>query len=188
MITAVTKQKKLANGSINYHTYYHCTRKRPCSQRVSVKENVLFDQLNELIDSYELSPKLYEWGMKALAELAEKEVGERNAIQNMQVESITGVQEQLDNLLNLATKGFITAEEYQAKSESLKSDLNKRQGEQADTAHRAKNWYEFVGNALNTLTNATEKFGLGDLNDKKEILLAIGKNPVLIEWQITINT
>lgn len=33
MITAETKQKRLVSGKINYHTYYHRTRKRPCSQR-----------------------------------------------------------------------------------------------------------------------------------------------------------
>lgn len=186
MITAETKQKKLANGSINYHTYYHCTRKRPCSQRGTVKEQNLFDQLTELIDGYELTPKLYEWGLQALAETAKKEVSERNSIQVMQFESATNVQDQLDNLLDLATKGFITAEEYKVKSESLKSDLAKRQEEQAGTAHRVKNWYEFVGNTLDTLTNANEKFVLGDLADKKEILLAIGQNPVLLNGKLEI--
>lgn len=186
MITAETKQKKLINGSINYHTYYHCTWKRPCAQKRSVKEQDLFEQFEDLIDGYELSPKLYEWGMQALSDLAEKEVSERNDVQSMQFESITSIQGQLDNLLNLATKGFISPEEYKEKSDSLKGELSKRQDEQADTAYRSKNWYEFVGRALDTLTNANEKFANGTVNDKKEILLAIGKNPVLIDGKLQI--
>jgi site-specific DNA recombinase len=186
MITAETKKKKLASGAINQHTYYHCTKKRPCSQKGSVKENVLFEQVTGLIDSYELTPKLYEWGMQALTELAEKEVGERNSVQAMQHESITNIQDQLDNLLDLASKGFITPDEYKAKSHRLKADLANRQNEQADTANRSKNWYEFVGKTLDTLTNANEKFVMGDLADKKEILLAIGKNPVLIDGKLEI--
>ena len=188
MITAESKRKKLVNGTFNEHTYYHCTRKRPCSQRTNVTEAKLFEQLNELIDGYELTPKLYDWGMEALAELAKQEVNERNDIQAMQVDSITQVQKQLDNLLDMATKGLINAPEYKDKSESLKLDLKTRQDEQADTASRTKNWYEFVGDTLQTLTYANTKFNDGDLGDKKEILLAIGQNPTILDGKLQLTS
>ena len=186
MITAETKHKKLVNGNTNYHTYYHCTGKRPCNQNRSIKEQDLFEQLNALIDDYELVPQLYEWGMQALTEVANKEVADRNGIQSMQFESITGIQKQLDTLLDMASKGFITPEDYKAKSEALKNELENRQNEQSDTSQRVKNWYEFVGNTLDTLTAANEKFVIGDLADKKEILLAIGQNPIILDGKLQI--
>ena len=190
MVTAETKSKQLANGESRHYTYYHCTGrgKKKCNQRGAVREEDLFAQLNELIDSYDLSPKLYEWGMQALNEMAQNEVAERNDVQVMQFQSVTRVQEKLDKLLDLVTDGHITTEEYQAKSDPLKSQLKETQAEQIDIANRIKNWYEFVGETLDKLTCANEKFMLGDLGDKKEILLAIGKNPVLLDKRLVLTT
>lgn len=186
MITAETKKKKLVNGTINEHTYYHCTRKRPCSQRGSVREQDLFNKVTALLDEYELTPKLYDWGMDALKEMAEKEIAERNDVQAMQFKSIEEIQDQLDNLLDLVTKGFVSPEDYKAKSKALQTELKQRQEDQVATADRTKNWYEFVGKRLDTLTQATTKFVKGDLADKKEILLAIGQNPVVLDGQLLI--
>jgi hypothetical protein len=71
-------------------------------------------------------------------------------------------------------------------SDKLKLELAKVQEEQYDTAHRVKNWYEIVGNTLELLTNATENFSNGDMNDKKAILLAIGENPLLLNKKLVI--
>lgn len=188
MITAESKERKLVSGTVNIHTYYHCTRKRPCSQKTNVREDNLYEQLKDLVNDYELTPKLYDWGVDALAELAQGEVKERNDIQSMQGLSINSVQTKLDNLLDLVTDKTITAEEYKKKSVGLKAELAKQQEEQADTANRSKNWYEFVGDTLQTLTSANQKFVDGDLADKKEILLAIGQNPVLKDGKLEITS
>jgi site-specific DNA recombinase len=185
-VTAELKKKKLKNGRVNEHIYYHCTGKRLCKQRGCVTEADLYNQLNELIDDYEISPKLYEWGMSALVEMSNRESIERFDIQDMQHDSITGIEKQLDKLLDSLSKEFISNEEFKAKSDPLKKQLHQLQDEQADTADRAKNWYEIVGNTLKTLTSANEKFVEGDLNDKKEILLAIGKNPILMDKKLQI--
>ena len=188
MITAETKQKKLKNGNINYHTYYHCTKKKPCSQK-GVKEDELFKLLDEFVGSYEIDPRLYDFGMQALEKMASEEVGQRDDIQTMQFESIKSIQQQLDKLLRMATKGLISEEEYAFESKPLRQELELRQQEQADTADRAKNWYEYIGKTLHTLTNANQKFLEGDLADKREILMAIGQNPVLLDrtLQLTVN-
>lgn len=188
MITAESKERKLVSGATNTHTYYHCTRKRPCTQKMNVREQDLFNQVNELLDDYELTPKLYDWGIEALSELAANEVKERNAVQTMQTTSISAIQAQLDSLLDLVTRGFITAEEYKAKSDGLKKELQSKQEEQSDTANRTKNWYEFVGDTLEKLTYANQKFVNGDLADKKEILLAIGQNPVMLNGKLEITS
>lgn len=186
MITAEHKARKLVSGSTNNHIYYHCTRKRPCKQKINVKEEDLFEQLKQLMNKYELTPKLYDWGIKALQELAEGEIKERTATQSMQNKTIESIQSQLDNLLDLVARGVVTSDDYKKKSESLKAELFEKQAEQADTASRTKNWYEFVGGTLQTLTYANQKFADGDLADKKEILLAIGQNPVILDGKLEI--
>ena len=124
--------------------------------------------------------------MKALSELAEQEVRSRNDVQQMQNKSIETLQGQLDRLLDMATRDLVSADEYMAKSDALKAALSDRQHEQAATADRVKNWYEIVGKALDTLTNAQEKFANGDLRDKRNILATIGQNPVLLNGKLEI--
>lgn len=186
MITAEKKKKKLVAGGFKSYTYYHCTGKRPCNQKGSIREEKLSAQVYELIDNYELPSDLYEWGVKALNELAKEEVAERDDIQAMQFKSIDEIQKKLDNLLNLAEFGSITPEKYKERSTELTKELKKRQREQAKTAKRVQNWYEIVGKTLELLKNANHNFVNGDVHDKQEILLAIGQNPVLLNKQLSI--
>ncbi len=186
MITAESKKKLLVNGETNHYVYYHCTGKRPCNQRGTIREEALFKQLDELLEGYELSPNLFEWGMKALDEIAKEEISERDQIQALQFESIKNIQNRLDKLLDMATKDLLTNDEYKQKSAALKLELAKRQKDQSESATRAKNWYEIIGQTLELLTNANNKFVTGDINDKKEILLAIGQNPVILDRKLQI--
>lgn len=188
MITAERKKKKLVSGEVNYHTYYHCTYKGKtrCSQRTCVREEDLFSQVYELLDSYELTPKLYEWSVTVLNDLSKEEVKQRDDVQAMQFESIASVQKRLDNLLDALESGVMTPEVYKERSEKWQKELVRRQKEQKKTAERVKNWYEIVGKTLEILTSANEKFANGTINDKAEIVLTIGQNPVLLDGKLVI--
>lgn len=150
-------------------------------------EENLFDQLEELLGQYELSPELHKIGLSALDELAKKETAERDDIQNLQFNSVKDVQKQLDNLLDMATKEMITSDEYLEKSKSLKERLAVLNKEQEDTATRARNWYEIVGTTLGEIVNANERFANGDILTKKHILQSIGQNPVLTDGKLTLD-
>jgi DNA-binding protein H-NS len=152
-----------------------------------VTEENLFDQLEELLGQYELSPELHKIGLSALDELAKKETAERDDIQNLQFNSVKDVQKQLDNLLDMATKEMITSDEYLEKSKSLKERLAVLNKEQEDTATRARNWYEIVGTTLGEIVNANERFANGDILTKKHILQSIGQNPVLTDGKLTLD-
>ncbi len=75
---------------------------------------------------------------------------------------------------------------YKMQTESLKKELESRQDEQVETARRAKNWYEIIGNTLEKLDQASDKFRAGDFPIRRNILLAIGYNPLLIDKTVTI--
>jgi len=90
-------------------------------------------------------------------------------------------------LRTLVTEGVITTEVYQRKAEPLEAELAKRQQDQKDTAERVKNWYEIIGITLERLCNAGENFRNGDFGTRREILLAIGCNPVLLDKTVSID-
>jgi site-specific DNA recombinase len=185
-ITAEQKTKNMADGSVKHYTYYHHTGKRPCSQKGSVTEQDLFSQVNGLLDQYELTPKLYDWGIQALNDIAKDEAIERGDIQKMQFSSIEITQKKLDRLLDLVADGTITSEEYKLKSKSLKLELKIRQRDQQKVALRTRSWYEIIGKTLETLTGASQKFATGDLYVRRDILLAIGTSPVLMDRKLHI--
>lgn len=186
MVTAHAVPKKLKDGTVNKHIYYHCTRKKgPCEQK-AIAEAKLFAQIDELLGEYEISPQLYEWGMAAIKDMAKTEIAERDDIQKMQFSTIEELQKQLDRLIDLVTEGIINTETYQRKAESLEAELAKRQQDQKDTAERVRNWYEIIGLTLERLCNAGENFRKGDFGTRREILLAIGCNPVLQDKTVSI--
>ena len=151
-----------------------------------MQEHELRQQIENLLNSYEISPRLYEWGLKAIQEIADKETNSRNDIQSSQNRAIKETQDQLDNLLNLATKGFITADEYKDRSEPLKEVLVKLQKEQRNTNEQTKAWYEIVGTTLQQLESITEKFNKGGIADKRRVLSALGSNPILTDRKLSL--
>lgn len=75
---------------------------------------------------------------------------------------------------------------FQERSKVAKLELSLRQEEQKEAASRAKNWYEIVGHTLENLNNATDQFRNGSINIRRDILLSIGYNPILVDRNVII--
>lgn len=133
-----------------------------------------------------LVPQLEEWALEAFREMSDKERKDRKNVQFMQNKTAASIESRLDTLLDMASKKLIDGDEYEHKTKQLKSELKEIHEHQADTATRAENWYEFAVNTLEKLTDANQKFVDGDVLAKKDILLAIGQNPVLYEGKLQI--
>ena len=187
-VTAEHKVKRYRSGHQKEYILYHCTHKNKkieCRQG-SIQEHELKQQIEDLLNSYKISPQLYEWGLKAIQEIADKETNSRNDIQLSQNRAIKETQDQLDNLLNLATKSFITADEYKDRSEPLRDTLVKLQKEQKNTNEQTKAWYEIVGTTLEQLNSVTERFNKDGIADKRRVLSALGSNPILTVKKLSL--
>lgn len=184
-VTAERKSKQLKNGGINFHTYYHCTHKRPCQQK-GVTEANLFETIDGLLDAYQLTPGLYEWGLRALDRVAKEEINLRSESQKLQSASIEALEAKLSKLMDLLSDDIISTEDYQRKSEEIKKELAIRKDEKKASYERAKNWYEIVGNVLSKLSDAQTNFRNGDYIKRKDIIDAIGYNAVLLDQKFEI--
>lgn len=187
-ITAEHKTKHHKDGSTKEYILYHCTHKNKqhkCRQG-SIQEADLKQQIDDLLNSYEISPALYGWGLKAIKEIAENEKYNRNDKQKMQIVGIQETEAQLDNLLELATKGMISADVYQQKSEPLKKSLAKLQKEQEKTNKDTRSWYEIIETTLMQLSRVTKDFNEGTIADKRRVLSALGSNPILIDKKLVL--
>jgi ABC-type uncharacterized transport system ATPase subunit len=189
MVTAQSQVRKLKNGGSNTHVYYHCTRRSStinCSQRAMIKEADLYKQCESLLNDYELTPELYQWSMEALNEMLQEEKPERDNTIAMQSKAITDIENQLDRLLDMSTRGLVDDETFVSKSSKLKAQLKELHKNQADTARKVESWYDFMSDTFLKLTGASTKFVNGEFADKKEILLAIGQNAVLLDGKLSI--
>lgn len=187
-ITAEHKIKRHKDGSTREYILYHCTHKNKqhkCHQG-AIQEKDIKAQIDKLLTSYKISSTLYEWGLKAIREIAEREKNSRNVVQRSQTNAIKETQNQLDNLLDLVTKGFITPEEYKSKSDPLKKNLDKIMQNQKHTNEDAKSWYEIIGITLQRLSTITNDFNNGNIADKRRVLSALGSNPVLTDKKLTL--
>ena len=185
-ITAQSKNKNLKDGSIRVHTYYHCTGRRGnCSQKSNyIKEQDLESQILELLGQYELTTQMLEWATTTLQDLNANVVGEKSHEQAMRHKTIDGLRTQMDKLLDMATRGIITDSLYIEKSAELKASLEHHEQLSVSSIHKSRDWFQIANDSFRKLTDATEKFNNGELMDKKEILLAIGQNPVIIDKKL----
>ena len=170
------------------HDYYHCTHKSKkvkCTQG-SIRGEALGMKLDALLQQYTISDELYQWGLKALQELADKEQNERDEAQGMQYDTITVLQKRLDNLLNLVSDGVITPDDYTRKKEEISEQLKLVQSQQAKTNQNVNDWYNVVERTLTYLCDANVRFKSGELPTKHLILEAIGSNAKLTDGEISI--
>ena len=189
MITAQSKERKNANGTTRIHAYYHCTGKRPCSQikKYGYKtEDELFKECVEELNNWELIPELYDWSMDAINQMAQADIPERKSVETMQEQAIKGLKDQLDTLLDMSTRKLVDESAFIEKSAKLKAELKELHKQQATKNESTENWYDYMTDLISKFMNANAKFVNGDIVDKKEILLAIGQNPVLLDGKLQI--
>src|SRR5581483_5518085 len=186
MITAQRKERIGPDGKPRVYTYYHCTRKRPCRQRGYIREDALFQQCVEELDQWELTPELEQWCMDELNRRAHGVIPDRTNVETTQQRAIDETQAQYDTLLDMSTRRLIDEETFVPKAAELKGRLKELRKAQATAGQQVIGWYGYMTDLIAKFTNANEKFVTGDIAVKKDLLLAIGQNPVLVDGILKI--
>lgn len=184
-ITAERKSKLLKNGSINYHVYYHCTRKKPCAQR-NIAERELFGEIDSLLKKYELPTQLYKWGLEAIENFATNELELRIDSSILRSDKAKLIKTKLSQLLDHLTDGNIDPDEFKLQKAKLKAELKSIEQISSEAIDKSRNWHEVVGKALDKLHSATDSFKEAEHSTRKDIVNAIGYNPQLIDKRIRI--
>lgn len=192
MVTAEIKLKYIkSKGLTHKYTYYHCTHKKKdykCTQRGGLREEKLEDQMRKMLMSYTILPQFYDWGMKAIQDRHPDEVDDRNKIYAMQNKAIEQTQAQLDRLDDMASRGTMTEDRYAKKSKEVEQELKKLKSELRDTEFRAESWHETMKKAIYTCATAKERFDKGDWRTRRQVLLELGQNPILLDGKLQLQT
>lgn len=188
--TAETKKKIIkSTGKTKEYTYYHCTRKKrdiKCSQRKVISENELETQIDEELEKYTILPQFRTWALEILATSNDVEIEDRSKVYEMLQKNLTQTQAELDGLTRMRYRDLIDDEMFSREKEILQKKLAQFKSNARETENRAEKWLELTERTFNFATYARTKFNNGTLEQKKEILAALGQNPIIKDQKLTI--
>ena len=189
-ITAEIKRKQLkTTGEVREYTYYHCTLRKPqvnCSQRQVVREDELERQIADKLKQLTILPEFKDWALEVLREQNQNEVKDRTAIYESQQRALTQAQGKLDRLVDMRLSELLTDEQYTEKKAELDAEIKGLKTQMRSTENRADNWLETTELAFDFATKAHDAFIKGDLDTKKQILLALGSNQTLKDGKLAL--
>ena len=187
MITAENKVKRQKNGNVHFYTFYRCTkRKRPCSQKCLRKEE-LEAQILDILGRIEIPPEFYSWAIEQLKSEAKKETTSRKSILTAQRRDYDECVKRIDRLLEMRMNEEITPEEFAEKKAELAEEKARLFSFINESDNDVDSWLEKAESVFDFAANAKKRFENGSLDDKKQILAALGSNFILKDQILSIS-
>lgn len=187
-ITAEKKTKYQKNGNMHRYTYYRCTKRidPKCAEK-PIREENLENQIMALLGKIEIPPSFHQWAIKHLKEEQKEEQIDRDEIVKSHQRSMNKCIQKLDNLFNMRISEEISAEEYAIKKNLLLEEKQKYEQLIADSHQRVEKWLERAESLFSFAETARNRFKLGSLEDKREILSCLGSNLTLTNRILRFN-
>ena len=185
--SAITAEHKV-NRQGHRYVYYHCTKRRrdhSCQQRV-IQVQDLERQIAEVLEHIRIEEDFHAWSMEWLRTVHADETSVRAAMDRSLHAAYLECQKKLDALTDLRIRGLLTDDEYAKKREGLLGEQLRLKEQLEDTDGRATRWRELTERAFLFSREAKERFETGTLEDKREILVALGSNLVLRDKKLRI--
>jgi len=166
-------------GEVKTYVYYHCTRKKrdiKCydSKPVTLKE--LENQIEAKTEEVNIHPEFLKWALEILGKQNDQEINDRTKTYEMQHNTLVQTQKELDNLTRMRYKELIDDETFIKESNSLKGKINQLKENLRQTETRAEKWLELTERTFHFATYARKAFIDGTIEQKREILAALGSN------------
>jgi len=195
LYTAETKKKLLKSGEIREHTYYHCTRKTTkikCNQRKNIPVDDLEIAIEKEIEKYTILPEFLQWALEGLNKKNDTEIEDRTKVYEMRHKNLVETQKELDELTKMRYRQLIDDEIFIKEKNTLSSKIAQMKENLRETETRAEKWLELTEKTFAFATYArvaflrANKMGKVGLELKKEILLALGKTPIIKDQKLAI--
>lgn len=177
------------DGKTVTYVHYFCIRKsdaRPCTQTKYTRLEDLEQEIDTELSKYTILPEFRDLALEILNREHRVEVKERTQVYRMQQSKRTQVQDQLDKLVDMRTRGLLDDDEYLAQKNRLKQQLLRIDDELSNTEARAEDWLELTERAFDFATYARVHFATGDLQTKRGILMTLGENFLLKDNKLTL--
>ncbi len=189
MFTAEEKRKKLATGVIKTYIYYHCTNKKrgvKCSQRKVMTTEHIEQLIEQGISKFEIRPEFKDWALEILNEDNDREIEERTKIYETQQRRLIDAEREMDNLIRMRYREQVSEEFYLSEKRELEAQILRLKDRLKHTEGRASEWRKLTEETFTLATTARTAFRKGDSQTKRNILMAIGANHVMLGGELFI--
>ena len=161
------------------HHYYRCTKKRGNCGNGYIREELLVDQINDVLQKVSLPSS---WADLMLAKIeTEREQEKQDGVlfaQNLKLQ-IEDFNNRIEKLLDAHLDGLIPKDEYTTKKQKILNQKIDLEEKLRDFEQRGNHWLEpmrlFILDSKQATIIASEE----NLEDKKNFLKKIGSNPLL---------
>lgn len=190
-VVGIEKIKYLKSMEITKsYTFYHCGHKKSvvyCSQKYDINEIELEERIKEEITKYSFDKDFLRWTLEVMKDNDVIEVQTKDDIKENVAKTLESKQEELKKLIQMATKGFISDEEFkESRTEldklinNMKSQLNEKESDKnKDLMNLTEKAFIFSTYALVGLRN-------GDKRKRKEIAKGLGMNRTIKDKKLFI--
>ena len=130
------------------------------------------------------------WAWEGLNKNNDTEIETRTKIYEAQHAALEQAQKELGELTKMRYRQLIDDEAFLQEKEKLQTTITQMKGRVGETEERAERWLELTEKTFKFATYARKEFitakGKEGLELKKEILLALGKMPIIQDKKLTI--
>jgi len=186
-ITAENKTKHQKNGNVHHYTYYRCTKRiKKCSQK-TVRVEKLEEQIVNVLEKIEIPSSFHQWAIKQLKAEQSAEKNDRKEITASHRKSLDACVRKLHALFDLRLTGEVSPEEFKTHKATIIKEKHKYEELISDTNNRVETWLDRAEQMLNFAETAKPRFELGGMDDKRDILVALGSNLSLLDRKLSIS-
>jgi len=152
----------------------------------------LEQHVDAFLATISISEAFKAWAIRYLHEVNDQEVTARKDIFSAQRRAYDACVQRLENLLRLklapenADGGLLSDEEYRDQKSRLLAEKTRLEEKLRDVEHRVEQWAAIAEQTFVFACHARAWFAQGSLEDKRQILMAVGSNLVLQDKKLTI--
>ncbi len=191
MITASEKTKLIkSTGKLKTYVYYHCTRKKkgePCTKQKPLTLDELEIQIETEIEGKTIIPEFLGWALEGLSKKNDTEIEDRSKIYEMRHKNLVETQKELDELTKMRYRQLIDDTAFIKERDLLMANIAKLKEQLRETENRAERWIELTEKTFCFATYAHKAFLFGTLDQKREILSALGWNFIVNGKKLSIS-
>lgn len=185
-LVAIEKVKYIkSEQTTKVYTLYLCSNKgkvTKCSQRDNVNEKIIEAQIEVELLKYSIDPEFLNWSLDVMKDNNFIEVITEKDIKDTLAKTLENKQEELKRLIQMATKGFLSDEEFKASRAELDKTISDLKIQLSETeGSKDKDLMELTEKAFVYSTYALTALGDGSKQMKKEVFKGLGLNRTITD-------
>lgn len=183
-----------STGKIKTYKYWRCSHKSKkiiCTQK-SIIETDLEQEVTDFLETLEVDNEYIEWGMKFVEHHLDNDIKERKNLQKKYQTLLTETTDEINSLVKLMigkankTRALLTEEEFEKQKLDLSIERDGLTTQLKDLNTRQDHVIKEVRDSLEYCRILTERFNDGGIEEKRRILLKMGRTIIMKDKKLSI--